>query len=117
MKDDIRKMLDDPYDDSREESIRSIIGEFYSRRMLSTAVFVWVVAVIVMVGVIFSAVRFFAADETKTQILYAALFLAFIHIIALIKIFAWQMIHRNRTAREIKRLEIRIVELAKLLDK
>jgi hypothetical protein len=117
MNDDIRKMLDDPYDDSRENSIRSMIGEFYSRRMLSTAVFVWVVAMIVMAGAIFSAVRFFAAEEIKAQILYATLFLTFVHFIALMKVFAWQMIHRNRTAREIKRLEIRIAELSKSLDK
>ena len=38
MNDDIRRILDDTYDDSREDSIRSMIGDFYSRKMLSTAV-------------------------------------------------------------------------------
>jgi len=33
------------------------------------------------------------------------------------KIFAWQMLHRNSIKREIKRLELRIAEMTKLLDK
>ena len=34
----IRKTIDDTYEDSREESLRSMVGGFYSRRMFSTAV-------------------------------------------------------------------------------
>jgi len=33
------------------------------------------------------------------------------------KIFAWQMLQRHGASREIKRLEIRIDEMAKSLDK
>ena len=117
MKDDIRKVIDETYDDSREGSIRSMLGEFYSRRMLWTAVFIWTVALALFIGAIFSAVKFFDAAQTRNQILYATLFLTLFHWLGLMKIFAWQMIHRNSLAREIKRLEIRIAELAKSLDK
>jgi len=43
--------------------------------------------------------------------MYAAGFVCFVHGISLIKIFAWQIIHRNGLRREIKRLEIRIAVL------
>jgi hypothetical protein len=33
----------------------------------------------------------------------------------MIKVFAWQMIHRNNIKREIKRLELRIVELGQIV--
>lgn len=117
MKDDIRKMLDDTYDDSREDSIRSMIGDFYSRRMLSTAVTVWVMGGVFLVGAIYIASLFFATDEVQLQIMYAAIFICLLNLIGLLKIFSWQIVHRNGIKREIKRLEIRVAELAKSLDK
>jgi hypothetical protein len=109
---DIRKVIDDAYDESREGSIRSMVSEFYSRRMFWTALYIWVIALAFLIGAVFSAVRFFDAAETRNQILYATLFLTFVYLLGLMKIFAWQMVHRNSIAREIKRLELRIGELA-----
>jgi hypothetical protein len=114
---EIKRIIDDTYDDSREDSIRSMIGDFYNRRMLSTAVLIWAVGLIFMAGAIYSAVRFFEAGETKAQILYATLFLCLFNLIGLLKIFAWQIIHRNGIRREIKRLELRVAELAGALGK
>ena len=53
----------------------------------------------------------FPVGGVKEQIMFAVLFLCGVQMIALIKIFAWQMIHRNGIKREIKRLEIRIANL------
>lgn len=117
MNDDIRNILDDTYDTSREDSIRSMIGEFYSRKMLSIAVLVWVWAIIFLAGAVYCAVRFFGTDVVKSQILYAALFICLVQFVGLMKVFAWQMMARNSVKREIKRLEIRVAELAKSLDK
>lgn len=114
---DIHKIIDDTYDDSREGSIRSMVSDFYSRRMLSTAVLIWTVGLAFFLGAILSGVKFFGADRTRDQILYATAFLACVYLLGLMKIFAWQMLHRNSLAREIKRLEIRVAELAKSLDK
>jgi len=113
----IRRMLDDTYDDSREDSICSMIGDFYNRRMLSTAVLVWVMGVIFIAGAIYSALRFFGAAEVQSQIMYAALFVCLFNLVGILKVFAWQIIHRNSIKREIKRLEIRIAELADSLKK
>lgn len=117
MNDDIRKILDDTYDDSREDSIRTMIGDFYSRKMLSVAMLVWFWAVVFFVGAGYSAMKFFETDETQLQIMYAAVFICLVQFVGLMKVFAWQMLARNNIKRDIKRLEIRIGELAKALDK
>jgi hypothetical protein len=114
---DIRKILDQTYDDSREGSIRSMVSDFYSRRMLWTAAFIWAVGLVFFLGAIFTGVRLLGADQTRDQILYATGFLTFVNLLGLMKTFAWQMLYRNSLAREIKRLEIHVAELAKALDK
>jgi hypothetical protein len=106
----IRKMIDDGYDDAREDTIRSMLSEFYSRKMAATSAFIWVVAMLFLAGAVYSAVSFFRAAETRDQILYATIFLACFYAIGLMKIFAWQMLHRNSIKREIKRLELRLAE-------
>ncbi len=106
----IRKMIDDSYDDSREDTIRSMLSEFYSRKMAATSAFIWVVAMLFLAGAVYSAASFFRAAETRNQILYATLFLSCFYAIGLMKIFAWQMLHRNSIKREIKRLELRLAE-------
>lgn len=117
MNDDIRKILDDTYDDAREDSIRTMIGDFYSRKMLSVAVLVWFWGIVFLVGAGYSAMKFFEADETQSQIMYAAVFVCLIQFVGLMKVFAWQMVARNSVKREIKRLELGITELMKALDK
>jgi len=73
--------------------------------MLSTTILVWVWAIIFFAGAAYCTFKFFQTDETKYHIMYAALFVCFIHGIGLMKIFAWEMIHRNSIKREIKKLK------------
>ncbi len=110
----IRKIIDGPqdYEDSKEDSLCSMLSDFYSRKMLSTAILVWVWGIAFMAGAVYSAVRFFDADQTKDQIMYAALFICLVQFVGLMKVFAWQMIARNSIKREVKRLELRIAELS-----
>lgn len=113
----IKKIIDSPeeYDDSKGESIASMLSDFYSRKMLSVAILVWAWAIVFMAGAIFSAIGFFGADETKDQIMYSALFVCLVLFIGFMKVFAWLMIARNGIKREVKRLELRIAELAQAL--
>lgn len=113
--DDIRKMIDGKYDDSKEDSIHSMIHDFYNRKMLSKVIFAWTHALICIGLMVFSGIKFFKADQTQTQLMYAVIFIAATQYLTLIKIFAWQMIHRNGIKREIKRLEIRLADLAQTI--
>jgi len=101
----IKKNIDDAGDESKEDSIWSMARDFYSRKMLSTVVLVWGWAIIFFAGAVYSAVQFFETDQTKFQIMYAAIFICCVHGIALMKIFAWQMLHRHSIKREIKQLK------------
>jgi len=112
----IKKILDDDYDPSRENLLMSMARDFYSKKMLSTIIFVWFWALLFMAGVVYSGVQFFKTDQIQAQIMYAAIFTCCLICVAFMKVFAWQMIHRNGITREIKRLELRIAELAKTLD-
>lgn len=107
----VKKIIDD-YDDTQENTLRSMLSEFYSRRMLSIAVLVWFWALVFIAGAIACAIGFFGAEQTKDQIMYAALFTCMILFVAFIKVFAWLMMARNGIKREVKRLELRIRELA-----
>lgn len=108
---EIKKIIDGTYDDSRENTIWSMVGDFYNRKMLSIVILVWGMGITFMGVAIFSGVKFFRAGEIKYQIMYAVIFLTCIQWVGSVKIFAWQLIHRNSVKREIKRLEIRIAEL------
>jgi uncharacterized membrane protein YbjE (DUF340 family) len=111
----IKKIIEDTYDESREDTIWSMVSDFYSRKMLSTTILVWVWAIIFFAGAAYSAVQFFKTDQTKSQIMYAAIFIPCVLGIGFMKVFAWEMVHRHSIKREIKRLELRIVELAEVI--
>ncbi|MGA2179232.1 MAG: DUF6768 family protein [Verrucomicrobiota bacterium] len=111
----IKKIIEDSYDESKEEGLRSIVRDFYSRRLLSSAILAWVMAAVFLGLAIFSAVHFFKTDQTQWQILYAALFIVGVHEFGVIRIFAWQMAHRHNLKRDIKRLELRVTELTEAL--
>ena len=107
----IKKIIDGTYDEPRADTIWSMAGDFYNKRMLSMIVFLWAWGLAVMAVIIFSGIKFFAVETTKSQIMYAAIFVSGWQMMALVKIFAWQLIHRNGIKREIKRLELRIAAL------
>ena len=47
--------------------------------------------------------------------MYAAIFICCVQVIFLRKVIYWQMLHKNSVSREVKRLEVRIVELTQIV--
>ena len=111
----IRKMIEDTYDESKANTLHSMIKDFYNRKMQSIVIIVWTFALACIAGAVVCGILFANTGEVKMMILYATLFLVCVHWIDLMKIFAWQFIHRNGIKREIKRLEIRIAQLAETM--
>jgi hypothetical protein len=109
---EIRKVIDDEYDESEEDKIWTMLREFYNRKMMPFIILLWIWAIIFIGGAVYCGIKFFQTDQTRYHIMHAALFVCFVYGIGLIKIFAWQLIHRNSIRREIKRLELQIAELA-----
>ncbi len=105
--------MNDEEKNSKEDMLWSMIKQFYNRKMLSVIILGWVYFIIVLALAVLSGIRFFESEQTKDQIMYAAIFVCCVQLVSLIKVFAWQMIHRNGIKQEIKRLELRIAELGK----
>ena len=101
----IKKNVDDTCNESQDDSIWSMGMDFYSRKMRSAAIIIWVWAIIFFAGATYCGIRFFETDQTKFQIMYAALFVCCFDGMCLMKIFAWLMIHRLGIKREIKKLK------------
>ena len=113
----IRRIIEgQDYEDARENTFRSMLSDFYNRKMLFTATFVWVWGLAVVAGATYCAIEFLNTEQTRAQVMYAALFVCCVQFLALTKIFAWQLIHRNGILREIKRLELRVVELTQKIE-
>jgi hypothetical protein len=108
----LKRVTEALYDDSREDTVWAMVSQFYSRQMRSTAILLWVAFLIILAICVVLAVLFFNAEQMRWQIVYAALFVVVAGWLSMIKVFAWLMIHRNGIKREIKRLELRIAELA-----
>jgi hypothetical protein len=92
-----------------------MFSDFYNRKMLPIVIVAWAFFLVVAVVAVLAAMRFFASDQVKDLIAYATLFLICCMCFCLLKIFAWQMIHRNGLKRHIKSLEQRVAELARAL--
>ena len=103
-------MNNEQMDNSKEDSLWAMVKQFYNRKMLSIVIIVWIDFLIFFGLIIFSGIKFFATDQTKAQILYAAIFVCCVQCICMIKIFAWMMIHRNSIKQEIKRLKLRATD-------
>ena len=113
----IKKIIDstEPYDQKKEDGLMVMVGDFYTRKMLSTVILVWSMGLIFMAGAVYCGIKFFKTSEIQYQIMYAVIFLTCIQWVSAIKVFAWQMIHRKNIKREIKRLELRIAELTEVI--
>ena len=109
---EIQQIFEETYDESRENTISSMLKDFYNKRMLSMIIVLWGWGLLFCAGAVYSAVQFFKDIEMKSQLMYVAIFLCCCQFLGLIKVFAWQIIHRNGLKREIKRLELRIAQLS-----
>ncbi|MBZ5729283.1 MAG: hypothetical protein LAP87_30450 [Acidobacteriia bacterium] len=111
----IRKIIEDSYDDSKEETLRAMARDFYSRSMRSIVILLWAWAIPFIALAVYSAMQFFKADQTQAQIMYAALFILGVHGVGLMKICAWEMWNRHSIRRDLKHMELRVAELSEML--
>ena len=107
----IKKIIEDTYDDSKEDNLLSMVGQLYSRKMFSSFIVHAAYSLPFVAGAIFCGIKFFKTDQTQFHIMYAAIFVCCIQVCIFSKAKYWQMLHKINISREIKRLELRIAEL------
>ena len=108
---EIKKIIDGTYDDSREDNLLSMVGQLYSEKMFPNMIVHFAYSLPFIVGAVFCGIKFFKTDQTQYQIMYAAIFVCCIQFCIFSKAKYWQMLYKINTSREIKRLELRIAEL------
>ena len=108
----IRKIIEDTYDDSKEDNLLSMVGQLYSRKMFYSIIVHGAYSLPFIAGAVFCGIKFFRTDLTQYQIMYAAIFVCCIEFCIFSKSKYWQMLYKMNISREIKRLEIRIAELS-----
>ncbi len=107
----IKKIIDGTYDESKEDSLFSIIGELYSKKMFPSFIIHAAYSLPFFAGAIYCGIKFFKTDQTQFQIMHAAIFVCCVQGMIFSKAKYWQMLHKINISREIKRLELRIAEL------
>lgn len=111
----MKKIIEDTYDDSKEDTLRSWIKDFYSKKMRWITINVCVGYLIFLALAVFIAIEFFKTDQTRHLVMYAVIFVCCNLWIGFVSVFGWVMMQRPRVNREIKRLELRIAELTETL--
>lgn len=114
---ELKKMINDSYDQTREESLGNIIKTFYSRKMRWVAVMLWTWALVGMTLITLSVVFFFQTDETRLQIMWATVFICSFTLIGFVKEMAWGVVNKHLLSREIKRLELEVAQLSQSIEK
>jgi hypothetical protein len=111
----IKKILEDTYDVAKEDTVWTMISDFYNRKTLCVIIVFWILMILFMAGLVYSGIKFFKTEQVKSQIMYSTIFISCLLGGSIVKIFAWQMAHRHGIKREIKRLELRIAELGETI--
>ena len=112
--DDIRKVLangEASYDLDREEGLMGQMAGIFRGKLRWMAIFAVVESIVFLVLIVLAAVEFFQTDETKWHIFYATGILLLAMMLLLVKLWSWGQMNRYCIQREIKRLELRILEL------
>ena len=112
-----KKIVDNPleYDESKED-LRLMAKEAFSKKMRWVIINCYAWFFVLLVPIIISVIQFFKTDQTKSQIMYAAIFVCCTLSICFLKVLWWVMLVRHSIKREIKRLELRVAELAQKFD-
>jgi len=105
----LKKIIDSPreYDGSKEDTYVEMAREFFHQKNRTSVIIFFAHFFFFLALAILSGILFLITDTTKYQIMYAALFVCFVLIAYLIKIFGWVMGSKNSIQRGIKKLQIR----------
>ncbi len=103
----VKKIINSPdeYDESKEDTYRSMLRDFFSKKMRWFTINFYVWSIFFMAVAIISAIQFFRTNLTKFQIMYAAIFICCSLSVGFCKTIAFVMITRHNIKREIKKLK------------
>lgn len=95
-----------------EPSLRTMIGDVFTGRLRWLMILTGFIIFIFFLLSVWAGVHFFQATEVADMIHWGALMFLFWMATAFIKVFHWMEMERFAIVREIKRVELRLVQLA-----
>ncbi len=95
-----------------EPSIFELMTSMFRGRMRYLAVLAIVTGIVLMAVSVYSLTRFLSAPDVPAMLRWGALMFFSILGIAAMKIWHWMEMQRHALTREIKRLELRVANLA-----
>ena len=95
-----------------EQSMLEMVADVFRSRHRWLVVITMFWMVVIFVFAIVAGVRFFGADATRDQVMWAAACVICLSAVSLLKTWFWMEMNKNALTREIKRLELQIARLA-----
>lgn len=98
-----------------ESSLHQMIGDTFRGKM---RVFAWLVTleILVFTGLgVFTAIRFFEANDVQDQLSWGGGFALCLFAIVALKLWWWMEMNKHALLRELKRVELQIARLAQRL--
>ncbi len=103
--------LRDAFDAGLDETLRAEVVQSFSGRQRWLIVIVWIVTPLLFAISVWTAVRFFQADQAdfRSLLLYATLFIWSSTGVSFLKSWYYSRLDRNAIRREIRRLEMHLI--------
>ncbi|MFK7962172.1 MAG: DUF6768 family protein, partial [Phycisphaerales bacterium] len=115
MKEALRAESNDVWSEVEEQGLFEQAMGVMRGRQRFISVMAWIYSFAFFGLLIFCAVRFFAADDTKEMLAWLGGFLTCNLIVAMLKLWFWMQMDKNAIVREVKRLELQVATLAGII--
>ena len=99
-----------------EMSFQEMMNSVFRGKMRMWNILTYIFAYLCIALCVFSFTKILSVESVNWQIFWAAISQFFFLNFMGMHIWIWMMMNRNATAREVKRLELRIVELREQLS-
>ena len=99
------------------QSMAELLADTFRGRHRRLAMGGAIVNLVLFVAAIVAGVRFVRADDTRTMMLWGAAMLLCFGAATAVKIWYWLEMNRLAVTREVKRLELQVVQLARRLGR
>jgi len=100
------------YDELDEQNVFMKILEVFKGKNGWLLVIMNIIAIAFLILFVYSIVQFFNTEVTNELLLWAAVGLFSALFISMIKVYVWQLMHKNDILRELKRIELQIAALS-----
>jgi hypothetical protein len=105
------------YDADRETALREMLVSSFRGQLKWGTLITWgCMAVFAAIAVV-AGVQFFVVPGVREMILWATIFAVAMGMICVVKLWYWMLVGRKATERELKRLELRVADLAQKVER